>query len=122
MATILIKNYKVNVDGKIVTGPLMVSALGVAVGAKTGRKWKGIKPVDTFEQRYWICRWDDVTGYEIMQPQSNQFAGSTINNHQVIVTLKTAGNQHSFTLKNTDPTRVRNLFGPYLAKVDARAA
>jgi hypothetical protein len=123
VATILIKNYKVEVeDGKLVHGPLMVSAIGLAVGAKTGRKWRGLRPIDTYDQRYWIVRWADVTGYDISQPGGTMFVGSTVNSNQVILTLKTATNQYSYTLKHTDPTRVRNLLGEYLAKVDARHA
>ncbi len=122
MAVILIKKYKVQVDGKTLTGPLMAGPAGMAVGEKTGRRWKGLKPIDTFEQRHWIVRWDDVTGYEITQPQPSQFAGSTINNYEVMLTLKTAANQHSFRLKYNDPERLCNQIGPLLAMVDARQA
>jgi hypothetical protein len=123
MATILLNNYKITHDGITESGPLLAGPEGLAIGVKSGtEKVSFLKRRTTWEPGYSIVRWADVTGYEITMPQQHQFAGSTINAHDVILTLKTAGTQLSFTLHRTDPSEVRMQLGPYLARIDGRSA
>lgn len=121
MADILIKKYKATCDGTTVSGPLIAGPEGLAVGVKDHAEGF-FRRRTVFRPQYWIVRWDDVTGYEITEPRSELLAGSTINAHKAILTVKTATTQHSFSLNYTDPVRVRNRLGPYLAQVDARRA
>lgn len=118
---ILTLKYKTSHDGVTETGPLIADANGVYVGVVDHVERKGFKKLTHYKPGYVLARWEDATGYEIGAPEQHQFAGSTINANDVIFTLKTATNQHSFTLHHTDVTRVRNQLGPYLAQIDARS-
>lgn len=120
MATILVKKYKISHDGKTESGPLLAGPEGLSVGVKDHTEGSFFKRRTIYMPGYSIVRWDDATGYEIGKPQQRQLGGSTINANDIVLTVKTATNQHSFTLHHTDETRVRNQLGPYLAQIDAR--
>lgn len=120
---ILTPKYKTSHDGITESGPLIADDHGVYVGVVDRVERKGLfKKLTHYRPGYVVVRWEDATGYEIAAPEQHQFAGSTINAADVILTLKTATNQHSFTLHRTSVTTVRNELGPYLAMIDARSA
>lgn len=118
---ILLKNYKTSHDGVTESGPLIADANGLYVGAVDHVERKGLfKKRTTWKPGYVLMHWDDATGYEIAAPPAHQFAGSTTNANDVILTFKTATNQYTFTLHFTSVTAVRNQLGPYLAMIDSR--
>jgi hypothetical protein len=118
---ILAGKYKTSHDGVTESGPLIADANGVYIGAVDRVERKGLfKKLTHYKPGYVLMRWEDATGYEIAAPEPHQFAGSTTNANDVILTFKTATTQHSFTLHLTSVTRVRNALGPYLAQIDAR--
>ena len=107
------------------SGKLVADDTGIAIVSSTVKrtKTKGFWSKSTHERifdHYYLARWVDVTNIDITQPETKNFAGSTINADNVDLIVDTASNHLMFDLKYTSTAKVNNQLGPYIAQVRNR--
>lgn len=106
------RSQKVTHDGRSDSGPLVADDTGLGVDVTTG----GIIKRGT-RKRYYVAQWSDITSYDISPAAQKNFAGSTVNGNDVVLTVTTPKMIKAFTIHLTDVARLTNRLGPYLARI-----
>jgi hypothetical protein len=122
--SVVVLKRKWKADGH--KGKLIADDTGIAIASsrikrtKTKGFWSKSTHEQIFEQPHYLARWADVTNIDITQPETKNFAGSTINADNVDLVVDTASNHLMFDLKYTSTAKVNNQLGPYIAQVRNR--
>jgi hypothetical protein len=106
-------------------GKLVADDTGIAIESSHVKrtKKKGFWSSSTSEritEQHYLARWADVTNIDITQPPTSNFAGSTLNSNRVDLVVDTTSQHLMFDLHSTNPGRVNNELGPYIAQVRNR--
>ncbi len=121
----VVLKHKWNANGH--KGKLIADDTGIAIAGsshvkrtKTNGFWSKSTSERIWSDNHYLVHWADVTNIDIIQPETKNFAGSTINADRVDLVVDTPSEHLMFDLHYTNTAKVNNQLGPYIAQIRNR--